>query len=83
MIWIAVMVFLGVFLSIVCWGLFLDYKDWNNGSCRKCQKKWIVARWEFMEMSLPGGRGYYCPNCGDVIWISWLFNASVGREQKK
>lgn len=47
-------------------GMYLEYKDFNNGICPKCGKPLIL-----FDTDSQGGRGYCCSKCMHVAWVSY------------
>lgn len=66
------MEFIIIFCALLVWigmvliAVFYEHKEYNNGRC-KCGGKW-----KYFDTDSQGGDGYYCENCGKVIWISWF-----------
>lgn len=44
----------------------IEKREYNNGHC-KCG-----GAWKYFDTDSQGGDGYYCKNCGKVIWINWI-----------
>ncbi len=44
----------------------IEKREYNNGHC-KCG-----GVWKYFDTDSQGGDGYYCENCGKVIWICWF-----------
>lgn len=53
---------LGVFLI----GYLTERKYYNKGICPKCGEKL-----EFFDRDSQGGRGYKCPKCKYITWVSY------------
>lgn len=55
-------------VAVIVWCLAVsvfERKVWNNGKCPKCGE-----HWEYFDTDSQGGRGYKCPKCDHVLWIS-------------
>lgn len=53
---------LGIFLI----GYLTERKYYNKGICPKCGEKL-----KFFDMDSQGGRGYKCPKCKYITWVSY------------
>lgn len=67
---IIVPVVLGI--GLVATGIILEKRDFNNGFCPHCNQ-----RLKFFDTDSQGGRGYCCPGCNYITWVSYK---SVDRE---
>lgn len=47
-------------------GMYLEYKEFNNGICPKCGK-----RLKHFDTDSQGGRGYCCCDCHYFTWVSY------------
>lgn len=64
--WIVLLCAFSVWVVLILLAVFSDRKTYNNGYC-KCG-----GAWNYFDTDSQGGDGYYCENCGKVIWISWI-----------
>lgn len=55
-----------VWIGLILLAVFSDRKTYNNGRC-KCG-----GAWKYFDTDSQGSDGYYCENCGKVIWIGWI-----------
>lgn len=53
-------------ISGILIGMYLEYKDFNNGICPKCGKPLI-----WFDTDSQGGRGYCCNKCRYFVWVSY------------
>ena len=57
------------FLCLVGTGIFLDYKSFNHGICKKCGGKLRC-----FDNDSQGNRGYMCDKCKQVsCWVGYDF----------
>ena len=49
-------------------GIILESINFNKGLCSHCETKM-----EFFDTDSQGGRGYKCPYCGRIVWVSYCF----------
>lgn len=47
-------------------GIYIEYKDFNNGVCPKCGNPLMP-----FDTNSQGGRGYCCRKCVYFTWISY------------
>ena len=46
--------------------IYIANKQFNKGICPKCGEKL-----KFFDMDSQGGRGYKCPKCKYITWVSY------------
>ena len=54
----------GIIAAVI--GIVLESIRFNKGICPHCGTKV-----KFFDTDSHGGRGYKCPNCGWIVWISY------------
>ena len=55
-----------VWIGLILLAVFVECREYNHGHC-KCG-----GTWKYFDTDSQGGNGYYCEECGRVIWISWF-----------
>lgn len=56
----------GIMAAII--GIILESINFNKGFCSHCNTKI-----EYFDTDSQGGRGYKCPLCGRMVWVSYGF----------
>ncbi len=47
--------------------IFLEKRKFNKGYCTECGEKM-----QHFDVDSTGADGWYCENCGRVIWLNWI-----------
>lgn len=50
----------------VLFGIYIEYKDFNNGVCPKCGNHLV-----YFDTNSQGGRAYHCSKCMYTTWVSY------------
>lgn len=66
MIYIICVAIVVLAISGIIIGMYLEYKDFNNGICPKCGKQL-----KYFDIDSQGGVGYCCKDCHYYIWVSY------------
>ena len=64
--WVVVVVTV-LLVCVIPLGYFSEKRHWNEGVCPECG-----GFFRYFDIDSQGGRGYKCPDCGSVTWVSWF-----------